>query len=250
MRYKSLGVAVIINNVTFNTSPKLDERRWSDTDAIHLYKCFQNLGFTDIRPFKNLTCEGIRERLRKVASMNHSDHAVFVCAILSHGEMDKIYGTDGCMLLQEIFDLVKIGNSRGLAGKPKFFIIQACRGPNYDNGASTSTIRTDGPCLSRAVDVVDSYIIPADADFLFAYSTVPGFRSWRKYGLGSFFIRALTEELQSQGRTREIVSILTRVNRRVALEFESHTPADPATDKKKQMPCIATMLTKELYFAR
>lgn len=45
----------------------------------------------------------------------------------------------------------------------------------------------------------------------------------------------------------ELMHILTRVNRKVALEFESFS-LDPTFHAKKQIPCIVSLLTKELYF--
>lgn len=46
------------------------------------------------------------------------------------------------------------------------FIIQACQGDNVDGGITLSRTETDGQC--------SSYRIPMHADFLIAYSTIPG----------------------------------------------------------------------------
>ena len=45
----------------------------------------------------------------------------------------------------------------------------------------------------------------------------------------------------------ELQHILTRVNHKVAVEFVSATN-DPGFDAKKQIPCVVSMLTKEMYF--
>jgi len=42
------------------------------------------------------------------------------------------------------------------------------------------------------------------------------------------------------------MALLTEVNRRVARDFESHTP-DEDMNRKKEMPSIMSMLTKQLY---
>lgn len=49
------------------------------------------------------------------------------------------------------------------------------------------------------------------------------------------------------GNELELMQIMTRVNRKVALDFES-TSNMPGFDAKKQIPCIVSMLTKEMYF--
>lgn len=43
------------------------------------------------------------------------------------------------------------------------------------------------------------------------------------------------------------MQILTRVNYVVATNFESQSD-DPRFSEKKQIPCVVSMLTKELYF--
>ena len=45
----------------------------------------------------------------------------------------------------------------------------------------------------------------------------------------------------------EVMQMLTRVNHKVAYEFESNASKE-FMNKKKQIPCIVSMLTKEMYF--
>ena len=47
-----------------------------------------------------------------------------MCAILSHGDMGIVYGTDGIVKLDYLFEPFKGNNCPTLAGKPKIFIIQ------------------------------------------------------------------------------------------------------------------------------
>nr|4ZVP_B Chain B, Caspase-7 [Homo sapiens]4ZVP_D Chain D, Caspase-7 [Homo sapiens]4ZVQ_B Chain B, Caspase-7 [Homo sapiens]4ZVQ_D Chain D, Caspase-7 [Homo sapiens] len=98
-------------------------------------------------------------------------------------------------------------------------------------------------------DANPRYKIPVEADFLFAYSTVPGYVSMRSPGRGSWFVQALCSILEEHGKDLEIMQILTRVNDRVARHFESCSD-DPHFHEKKQIPCVVSMLTKELYFSQ
>ncbi|XP_007939802.1 caspase-7 [Orycteropus afer afer] len=120
-------------------------------------------------------------------------------------------------------------------------IVGACRGSELDNG-----IQADSGTVNDT-DANPKYKIPVEADFLFAYSTVPGYYSWRNPGRGSWFVQALCSVLNEEGRRLEIMQILTRVNYRVARDFESQSD-DPHFNEKKQIPCMVSMLTKELYF--
>ena len=85
-------------------------------------------------------------------------------------------------------------------------------------------------------------------DYMKMYNSLSiGYYSWRNSVNGSWFIQALYDVLAEYGTEKEIHWIMTRVNREVAYEFESNASPD-YMDKKKQIPCIVTMLTKELYF--
>lgn len=74
-----------------------------------------------------------------------------------------------------------------------------------------------------------------------------GYYSWRNTMTGSWFIQSLCEMMSKYGNELELMQIMTRVNHKVALDFES-TSNMPGFDAKKQIPCIVSMLTKEMYF--
>lgn len=93
-----------------------------------------------------------------------------------------------------------------------------------------------------------SYKIPVHADFLIAYSTIPGFYSWRNTTRGSWFMQSLCAELAANGKRYDILTLLTFVCQRVAVDFESCTPDTPEMHQQKQIPCITTMLTRILRF--
>ena len=74
-----------------------------------------------------------------------------------------------------------------------------------------------------------------------------GYYSWRNTMTGSWFIQSLCEMLTKYGDELELLHIMTRVNHKVAVEYESASNS-PGFDAKKQIPCIVSMLTKEMYF--
>nr|ACO13301.1 Caspase-3 precursor [Esox lucius] len=171
-----------------------------------------------------------------VSQEDHSQSASFVCVLLSHGDDGVLYGTDGIVQLKKLTSLFKGDCRKTLVGKPKLFFIQACRGSELDGGIETDSVANDS-----------QERIPVEADFLYAYSTAPGYYSWRNTQNGSWFMRALFKMFQQYGKTLEVMQIMTRVNHMVALNFESSS-STPGFSCKKQIPCIVSMLTKELYF--
>lgn len=64
---------------------------------------------------------------------------------------------------------------------------------------------------------------------------------------GSWFIQSLCDMISQYGQELELQHIMTRVNHKVAVEFESVSNS-PGFHAKKQIPCIMSMLTKEMYF--
>nr|XP_033799428.1 caspase-7 isoform X2 [Geotrypetes seraphini] len=176
------------------------------------------------------------------AEENHNDCACFACIFLSHGEEGFIYGTDGPMCIKKLTTMFRGDRCKTLVGKPKLFFIQACRGSEFDEG-----IQADSANHSLETDASPRHKIPIEADFLFAYSTVPGYYSWRNPGNGSWFVQALCQVLSTYGRQLEVLQMLTRVNYLVANNFESWSE-DSRFCAKKQIPCVVSMLTKELYF--
>ncbi|XP_055034675.2 caspase-3 [Misgurnus anguillicaudatus] len=236
MKYPSVGQCVIINNKNFHKRTGMGVRNGTDVDAKKVMEVFTNLGFK-ISISNDQTVSQMKDLLTKVSKSDHSRSAMFVCVLLSHGDDGVIYGTDDSIELKDLFQLFRGDRCSTLVGKPKLFFIQACRGTELDSGIETDSCD----------DSAGQKRIPVEADFLYAYSTVPGYYSWRNVCNGSWFISSLCEMLSKYGKQMEIMRIMTRVNHKVALDFESSSNL-PGFDGMKQIPCIVSMLTKELYF--
>ncbi|KAM4702747.1 caspase-7 [Rhinophrynus dorsalis] len=243
MNYGKVGKCIIINNKNFRKETGMCTRNGTDKDAGDLMYCFKSLGF-DAKVYNDRSCEQMEALLYDVAQQDHSNSACFACILLSHGEEGMIYGTDGAMPIKTLTSLFRGDKCRSLVGKPKLFFIQACRGSEFDEGIQTDSGPTND---SMETDANPRYKIPVEADFLFAYSTVPGYYSWRNPGRGSWFVQALCSVLMEYGKELEIMQILTRVNHLVATSYESWSD-DSRFSEKKQIPCVVSMLTKELYF--
>ena len=65
---------------------------------------------------------------------------------------------------------------------------------------------------------------------------------------GSWFVQALCDVLEREVPAgKDLLTMMTRVNQKVANEFESNVE-NSSMSRKKQVPCIVSMLTKDLYF--
>lgn len=99
-----------------------------------------------------------------------SDCIAFI--IMTHGDdgdmlhaKDRIYNLDEMICKKFTATMCP-----SLAGKPKLFFIQACKGDDRDFG---SYIVSDSPGV-HDVNRNTTYQIPNEADFFLAYATVPG----------------------------------------------------------------------------
>uniref|UniRef100_L7M0M7 Putative caspase apoptotic cysteine protease n=1 Tax=Rhipicephalus pulchellus TaxID=72859 RepID=L7M0M7_RHIPC len=232
MSYPKHGKCVIFNYEHFDNRLKLTERTGTTVDAESLKECFSSLGFeTDVH--KDLTVKETKKTLQGLGKGIDKNDYCFVCCILTHGIRDILYGKDGKFSVQDVIKPFLGDACPNLCGKPKLFFIQACRGDRRDPGAPAAG-------LDRA-DSTQTYMIPNHADILVAYSTVPGFLSWRNTVQGSWFIQALCPVLQEQADSMDLLSMLTVVNCHVALKFESPTG-------EKQVPLVTSSLLRQVWF--
>ena len=105
---------------------------------------------------------------------------------------------------------------------------------------------TDSGTGEDEIDGGKKVQLPSESDFLFAYSTVPGYYSWRNSVRGSWFIQAIVEIFSENAKHMDILRMLTRVNAKVS-ENKSRTN-DYFSDNKMQISTIASQLRKELFF--
>nr|AEF30498.1 caspase-1 [Euphydryas aurinia] len=242
MNHKYRGMAIIFNHEHFDIH-SLKSRTGTNVDSDNLSKVLKGLGFR-VTVLHNLKSGDVIKYLQQTAEMDHTDNDCLLIAVLTHGEMGMLYAKDTHYKSDNLWYYFTADKCPTLAGKPKIFFIQACQGDKLDGGITLSN-RTETDGSSSA-----TYRIPIHADFLIVFSTVPGYFSWRNTTRGSWFMQALCEELRYSGTDRDILTLLTFVAQKVALDFESNTPDMLPMHQQKQVPCITSMLTRLLVFGK
>lgn len=261
------GLALIINNKNFRTMP---ERRGTEVDGRNLSHVFKQLGF-NVDQKTNLKGQEMASFIKEFAKMNHSTFDCVILAILTHGVEGALYGTDEKKLaVEDVLKFFDANHAPSLIGKPKVIILQACRGERFDRGIEstdatgagyveeqapprpTENSALDAEALAKSMlemelEAPDAFAstrnkVPTMSDMLIAYATVPGYVSWRNSERGSWFIQALSEVILEYAQSEDMLSMLTKVNAKVARAFES------SSGRNKQMPAPVTMLTKKLFF--
>uniref|UniRef100_A0A914E1S2 Caspase family p20 domain-containing protein n=1 Tax=Acrobeloides nanus TaxID=290746 RepID=A0A914E1S2_9BILA len=172
-----------------------------------------------------------------------------IVVIMGHGDDGIIYDIYGNAIdiNHEILSLFNGTNAPGLAGKPKFFIFEACRGGNFDEGAvinqqksSTQVSNSQSPNylyesnndfnnISKFLfETHDAQRVPLYSDFLVFYATVPTMVSYR-YDLnddlvnspemlsleGSKFIAVIYEVFYKFAHIKDLEDMATIIKGRV-----------------------------------
>ncbi|KAK0059062.1 caspase-3, partial [Biomphalaria pfeifferi] len=235
-----IGRAVIINNKTFGQGTGMLKRTGTDTDAVSMETVLSTIGF-QVERFDDLRADEIKNKLQQVASDDHSSSSSFLCVILTHGEEGYVFGTDNRVSLDDLVAPFKGDKCLSLAGKPKIFLIQACRAPEagYEGDDGMEEEMDYDKSIRR---------IPTEADFLIALSVVPGCLVWNESPkANSWFIKAIHDVFSRNWNKLDLMTMMTRVNKIVADEFEKKNKAE-FDKRKKQIPCITSMLVKDFYF--
>ncbi|WAR18950.1 CASP6-like protein [Mya arenaria] len=198
----------------------------------------------------NLTLRELEQRFTDVKQRLNDTIAkdnlyCFVCAIMGHGNKDGIATADGKMISEETIRKRFTNNYiPNFAGKPKVFLIQACRGTDLQDGEQVEDDDISD-VTAKNNDVIEDDIIvtvPNDADTLIAFSSTPGYKSTRMTVSGSWFITTCVEVFRQFYKTDHLEDMLVTVRERVAQKEREHS--------KKQMPCVWTSLTKRLFFKK
>ncbi|CAG5136339.1 unnamed protein product [Candidula unifasciata] len=247
MDHPNKGVALIINNTTFH--PRLfirghigDSKRSlqePSADAELMVDLLKTLGFKDVMFYKDQTAADMKSILQKVASMDHTDSDCFVCVILTHGDDGYVCATDDKIPVDELLQPFKGHLCKSLAAKPKLFLIQSSKGFMPEKGERSFESAGEE---SNEEETVRR--IPTEADFLMAYSMIP---AWKNISKPSWFIQSIHDVFEQNWQTMDLLTMITRVNKKVAQAFELNAN-NVYENQNRQIPYITSMLTKDLFF--
>ena len=218
MNQGSHGTCVIIRNYKF-TEHK--DRKGSGIDLQRLFYLFTNLGY-DVEQKNDLDSQQMKEYLSQVANRDQHDTAdSFVCCILSHGDKDSLFGSDSQVV--DIDDLVtpfKGNRCHRLAGKPKMFFIQSCRGSVDDE--MVEIYESDGP---QKHSLQRHHTLPSEADFFFGFATTRGCSAYRSTKDGSWYIKHLYDVMMEYAQHGyDLLTMHTIVNQRVSEMTAANQP--------------------------
>ncbi|XP_072099149.1 caspase-1-B-like isoform X1 [Mobula birostris] len=228
-------LALIINNIEF-MDPKM-ARRGAEVDEEQMQKLLNGFGY-GVERHNNLTAEEMKKALTEFS--NREEHmqsdSTFV-VLMSHGLRDKICGKlhsdseEDTFHIDQIFDILNNKNCKGLRGKPKVIIIQACRGGNLGH-AYVSDSATPEPHIDYEEEG-PFYQVHRESDFICFYSTTPDSVALRHVEKGSIFIQHLIDVMRQNACNDHIEELFFKVQQSF-MEFTRQLPVkERATLMKK-----------------
>ncbi|XP_019488420.1 PREDICTED: uncharacterized protein LOC109376764 isoform X1 [Hipposideros armiger] len=208
------------------------DRPGAQHDVKALRDLCQALGFeTTLRT--DPTAQAFQEEVaqfRKQLDTHRGPVSCALVALMAHGgPQGQLLGADGQEVQPEA--LVQELNCCGaLRGRPKIFLIQACRGGHRDAGMGLIALPwfwrwlQAPPAIPSYADILQIHVdaqgssssgfTPGNSDILTVYAATEGCVAYRDEKKGSDFIQTLVEVLRTDPRG-DLLELLTEVNRQM-----------------------------------
>lgn len=256
MKHKKRGLAVILAYSDFSRGgPPRRDCAFHDSKICEV--TFKKLHY-EVQTYMDLPKRDFLKVLERVQSSDHTECDSLVVVFMSHGGLNEktnkefIWTYDSMVNTSELWKNFTPEKCPSLAGKPKLFFIQACRGEDTDKGVQLRkpkalSVQTD----SIDVTLNEDYAIPLYADMLMMWASYPGmfaFKSKNRGMSGSVFLHFLTRVLDADAHNEDLFSMLLKVTREVAVHYESYMPGSGELDKNKQIPQMVSTLMRKVKF--
>ena len=240
------GIAFIINIEIFKNN-KIYENRTGSKYDIDSLRCVSNILKYNTIVFENLTRKEFLHVLKEIRGRDHSEYDSFICVIMSHGNENEVIFSDGKPLSKEkIVREFSPQYCKGLKGKPRIFLYQACRGTSRapeilplefgDVNVNTEFLGDFTPTLEadKPLSILCSSI-EACRDTFIGDSTLHQFASYRDKSRGTYFIQSFCNVINTCSNL-EFTHMMMEVRNR----FEIRSLAQCTEDTNR--------LKKQIYF--
>ena len=237
MKSECHGLAVIISNEKFAASSKND-RPGADVDEENLLLLLRFLGYR-VRVYRNVDSSRIKSIFEEVQQFDHSPYDSFVSCILSHGDKDVVYGTNGVRVnIGELTGKLNGDKCPKLVGKPKLFFFQTCRGEVLQTRVMARIVE-DGTGTHPSNE-----FLPNTADFFFSFAVPRGYKSFHHTVRGSWYVTELCRALGEHATYAPLMEIMHLVHQNVANKYAETHNGEPIV----QAPEIISRLRKHIFF--
>ena len=229
------GLAIIVSN-DYTPLPDLESLTGTYKDALHMKATFEILKFGVLHKH-NINKVEFLDLMSQTANFTCYPESYKRVAIVfsGHGANNyQLYMQDGNLIrMEEIFYPFFPERAPLIGSIPKLFFIDACRGEG-DN---------PGVMVPRGGEEVIMSKVPQQSNFLVAYSTIPGYKSYEARGVGGIWLTKLADELKKKDAS--VLDILTKVNKKMKKKYQR-----PGWGTFMQQPELVSRLNEGVYLLR
>ena len=233
-RNQANGLAIIVSN-DYKDIKELPTLDGTIKDNTNMRGTFEELNFAVISEH-NVTYSKMLALISSVVNHKHypPTYQRIVFVFSGHGKDDFLLYTGDNKRTNTIsieYILQRFSEASHLAKIPKVFLIDACRGEQVNPGLM---VPRGGKNVSQ--------IVPADGNWLLAYSTLPKQKSYEEQGKGGVWMSKLSDRLRTDDSS--LNDILTTVNRELVALYQG--------DAKYplQQPEFTSRLNSNIFFLR
>ncbi|XP_026674420.1 caspase Dronc [Ceratina calcarata] len=234
MRSKPRGLVLILTNIKYNDHI----RKAADVDESNVKDLFEQMGF-QVFIERNLTSAMLTSTI-KTFSEKSELRKVDSCFVIisSHGNKNAEYEASeiecvpmnnsdpnkkDTVLCKDILKYFTAESCPNLAGKPKTFIFQLCRGNAEQTSVKHSRQVTDAaPSSSHNGEitslVINEMTIRNQGDTLLAYATLLNNVAFRDNEVGSWFLQILCEVFMNHAYDTHLLNLLLMVDERLKVQ--------------------------------
>ncbi|XP_070971211.1 caspase-14-like isoform X1 [Oncorhynchus clarkii lewisi] len=205
-----------------------------DVDRQTMEKFFEGFGF-QYHSVLDETAQEMKEEVINFRNSINSSSGNISCVFVvtsSHGRRDGIIGADKKTLaVKDIIEPFGDELCPKTKGKPKVFIIDACRGSNHDTGVHFDSAADEK--LSKEAMATKEYrstrVPPCINDMLVAYAAMTDYVGMMNSTSGSRMIYNISQVFSSPGATEEhVYNLFVKANAKMVA-----TPVDVTVDEGK-----------------
>ncbi|KAK9882055.1 hypothetical protein WA026_018905 [Henosepilachna vigintioctopunctata] len=228
------GLVIIFNFEEFENTTA---RPGSSKDVDDIVTCLARLGF-NINPkhiFNNLSKDEMLENVSEILAADHSQVNSVLVFVLTHGGPSNTLSTSiDKFNAEELW--VKFDKCPSLEGKPKMFVIQACKGENH----TTFLVKPEDTPLVPLSTFSSGYI---PRDMIIVYSTMEGKYAYRDRESGSWLIQEICRNFTAYGRRDDVLTVLSRVSKCICRNYYTNSRKTIV----KQVPVVVSTLSRKFY---